>query len=74
MRMLRAVGRFLYTLVIGDDWRLPAGVAACLAVAACFLLTTSIPAGPVAVMCGAAMGLWFFTCLLWDARRPRRRQ
>lgn len=32
MRVLSAVGRFLYDFVIGDDWTVAAGVAVALAV------------------------------------------
>jgi hypothetical protein len=71
MSALRAIGRFLASFLIGDDWRLPAGVAGCLAVAA-VLLTTSVPAEFVAVLTGLAIAGWFSVCLLRDVRRVNR--
>jgi hypothetical protein len=68
MRALRAVGRFLYALIIGDDWRLPAGILVCLALAA-LLLTTAVPTEVVAVATGVAVAAWFSVCVLIDARR-----
>jgi hypothetical protein len=45
MRPLRAFGRFWYDLVVGDDWRIAAGVTAVLA------------AGGAAVMAGLGSAL-----------------
>jgi hypothetical protein len=45
MRRLRAFGAFLYDFVIGDDWRVAAGVA--------------IALGVTAVAAGAGLAAWW---------------
>lgn len=49
MSRLRAFGAFLYEFVIGDDWRIAAGVVVALAVTALAGAWWILPAG-VAVM------------------------
>jgi hypothetical protein len=68
MSAVRAIGRFLAGFLIGDDWRLPAGVAGCLAVAAA-LFATPLSAEVVAVLTGVAIAGWFAFCVLLDVRR-----
>ncbi len=60
MRRLRAFGAFLYDFVVGDDWRVAAGVAVALGV-------TAVAAGagltawwimPVAALGLLAVSLW----------------
>jgi hypothetical protein len=45
MRQLRALGAFLYDFVIGDDWRVAAGVA--------------IALGVTALVAGAGLSAWW---------------
>jgi len=71
MRYLTAVGRFLYGLFIGDDWKITAGVVASLVVGR-LLLSTSLPAAGVAVVIGVLLAAMFFATVVVDARRPRR--
>jgi uncharacterized membrane protein YccC len=63
---LRGFGAFWWDFIVGDDWRIAAGVVLALAATAA-LTTTSVPAWwllPVAVT--AVMGL-----SLWRATRTR---
>jgi hypothetical protein len=63
---LEALGRFAWDFVVGDDWRIAAGVALALAVTA-LVAGTSISAWwilPVAV--GGLLGF-----SVWRAARPR---
>ena len=55
MRLLRSFGRFWWEFVIGDDWRIAAGVATVLAAAAVLVSQTSLSHALVAV--GAAIGV-----------------
>ena len=68
MRYLRGLGSFLYGLIIGDDWRITAGVVASLVVGR-LLLSTAIPAPVVAVLTALLLGGWFSAMLL-VSRRP----
>jgi hypothetical protein len=68
MNLLRAVGRFLYDFLIGDDWRILAGVLASLLVGR-LLLATSLPATIVALLTGALLVASFVLNLLVGARR-----
>ena len=69
MRYLRGLGSFLYGLIIGDDWRITAGVVASLVVGR-LLLSTAIPAPVVAVLTALLLGGWFSAILLRTGRRP----
>ena len=55
MRALRGFARFWWEFVIGDDWRIAAGVAVVLAAAAVLVSQTSLSHAIVAV--GAAVGV-----------------
>lgn len=59
-RTLRAFGAFWWDFVVGDDWRIAAGVVVALAATAA-VATTSVPAWwpvPVAVVVLLAVSLW----------------
>jgi hypothetical protein len=64
MRRVRAFGAFLYDFVVGDDWRVAAGVAVALGVTA-----VAAGAGLTAwwIMPVAALGL--LAASLWRAAR-----
>jgi hypothetical protein len=55
VRALRGFARFWWEFVIGDDWRIAAGVAAVLAAAAVLVSQTHLSHALVAV--GAAVGV-----------------
>jgi hypothetical protein len=55
VRALRGFARFWWEFVIGDDWRIAAGVATVLAAAAVLVSQTSVSHALVAV--GAAVGV-----------------
>jgi hypothetical protein len=66
MNRLRTFAAFWYDFVIGDDWRVAAGVVVALAVT--YAVTrTSVPAWWVAPACVAAL----LPLSLWSATRPR---
>ncbi len=60
MRRLRALGDFIWEFVIGDDWRVAAGVVIAIGVTA-IVATTKVAAWwilPVAVALLLALTLW----------------
>jgi hypothetical protein len=54
MRYVRAFGRFWWDFVIGDDWRIAAGVALALGLGA-VLVSTGVSNLVVALVTGAAI-------------------
>ena len=69
MTALRGLGRFLYGLFIGDDWRITASVVLSLAVGF-LLLRTALPSAVVAVLIAIMLG-GSFAAVVIAARRPR---
>jgi hypothetical protein len=55
MRFLVGFGRFWYDFVVGDDWRIAAGVVVVLAAGAVLVAKTSVPHGAVAAL--TALGI-----------------
>jgi hypothetical protein len=47
---MRTLGRFLADFVIGDDWRIAAGVASVVGVCALLVAATGLGAQPIAVV------------------------
>ena len=43
MRYLRGFGRFWYDFIVGDDWKIAAGVCLTLAIGAVLVAATSVP-------------------------------
>jgi hypothetical protein len=65
MRQLTSFGAFWYDFVIGDDWRLPAGVVAGLALAA-------ILAHVARVNAWWAFPVFVFAALAWSLHRATK--
>ncbi len=55
MRRLRGFGRFWFDFIVGDDWRIAAGVVAALGLGALALRTGLLPHELLAVLVAAAM-------------------
>lgn len=71
MRVLRGVGRFVYDFVIGDDWKIAAGVIGALLVGA-LLLVADVPSEVTAVVTAGLIGVAFTAAMVVDVRRSRR--
>jgi uncharacterized membrane protein YeaQ/YmgE (transglycosylase-associated protein family) len=72
MTVLRGVGRFVYDFVVGDDWKIAAGVVGALLVGA-LLLVTDIPPGVTALVTAGLVGAAFTAAMVVDVRRSLRR-
>lgn len=68
MRLLRAVGRFAYDFVIGDDWRIAAAVIAAL-LAGVVMLASAVPATVTVLVTAGLMALGFTTAMVVGVRR-----
>jgi len=71
-RALRAFGRFWWEFVVGDDWKIAAGVASALGVGALLAATASVDADWVAPVAGACVLLAFAVVVLLDVRGHAR--
>jgi hypothetical protein len=67
MSRLTSFGRFVWEFVIGDDWRIAAGVAVALGVTA---LVTDTPLAAWWILPVAVLGLLALS--VWHAAAPRR--
>jgi hypothetical protein len=55
MRFVRGFGRFWYDFVVGDDWRIAAGVVLVLAAGAVLVATDAVSDGVLVPLVGAAI-------------------
>ncbi len=72
MTVLRGVGRFVYDFVIGDDWKIAAGVVGALLVGA-LLLVADVPPEVTALVTAGLLGAAFTAAMVVDVRRSLRR-
>jgi hypothetical protein len=68
MTVLHAVGRFVYDFVIGDDWKIAAGVVAAMLVGA-LLLVANTPSEVIALVTTGLVGAAFAASMVIDVRR-----
>ena len=68
MRFLRAVGRFGYDFVIGDDWKIAAAVVTAL-LAGVILLALGVPATVTVLVTACLVGTGFTAAMVIDVRR-----
>ena len=71
-RALRGFGRFWWEFVVGDDWKIAAGVGAALAVGALLAATASVEADWVAPVAGGCVLLAFAAVVVADVRGRSR--
>jgi hypothetical protein len=64
---LRAIARFWYTFIIGDDWRVAAGVVSGLAVTAVLTARTALPVWWIMILTVLAL----LPLSIWRAIRDR---
>jgi hypothetical protein len=67
MRLIRGVYRFLYDFIIGDDWKIAAGVVIALAFGLT-LLTAGLAPAAAMLLTVAGVAAAFVTALVVDVR------
>jgi hypothetical protein len=55
MRFLIAFGRFWWEFIVGDDWKVAAGVAAVLAIGAVLVSSTDLSDTAISLLAGAGI-------------------
>ncbi len=73
MRYLKSFGHFLYDFIIGDDWKIAAGVAVALATLAVLVGEHALSDRTLAVVGGLLIAALFVVSLLVDVRLADRR-
>jgi len=72
MRYVVLFGRFWWDFLIGDDWRIAAGVTATLAGGAMLVARTSLTDAAISVIIGLAILALVAASIVVPARRERR--
>jgi hypothetical protein len=73
MRFARGFARFWWDFVVGDDWRIAAGVVLVLAIGALLVAHTSAPDGLVAALVAVGIVAVAIGAIAASALRERRR-
>jgi hypothetical protein len=73
IRLVKAVVRFCWDFVVGDDWRIAAGVVAVLAAGAIVVARGSLDDEVLTVLVGAGIALVATASIVLPARRAARR-
>ena len=69
MKLLRGIGKFCYDFIIGDDWKIAAGVVVALLLTGVVLATGVFSESGVAIFGAIAIVVAFVCSLLIDVRR-----
>jgi hypothetical protein len=72
MTLLRGIGRFVYDFVIGDDWKIAAGVVIAL-LAGAFMSLVGVPATVTTLITAGLLATTFTAALVIDVRGTVRR-
>ena len=73
MRFVKGFGRFWWDFIVGDDWRIAAGVVVVLAAGALLVANTSAPDGLVAALVAVGIVVVAIGSIAASALRVRRR-
>jgi uncharacterized membrane protein YgaE (UPF0421/DUF939 family) len=73
IRLVKAVARFCWDFVVGDDWRIAAGVVAVLAAGAIVVARGSLDDEVLTVLVGAGIAFVATASIVLPARRAARR-
>jgi hypothetical protein len=69
LRFATAFGRFWWDFIVGDDWRIAAGVVVVLAGGAVLVADTEVPHALVAVLTAVGIAVVVLTSIVLAARR-----
>ena len=73
MRFVKGFARFWWDFIVGDDWRIAAGVVVVLAAGALLVANTSVPDGLVAALVAVGIVVVAIGSIAASALRVRRR-
>ena len=73
IRLVKVVARFCWDFVVGDDWRIAAGVVAVLAAGAIVVARGSLDDEVLTVLVGVGIALVATASIVLPARRAARR-
>ena len=73
MRFAKGFGRFWWDFIVGDDWRIAAGVVVVLAAGALLVADTSVPDGVVAALVAVGIVVVAIGSIAASALRARGR-
>ena len=73
IRFVRGFGRFWWDFIVGDDWRIAAGVVVVLTAGALVVANTSAPDGLVATLVAVGIVAVAIGSIATSALRARRR-
>jgi hypothetical protein len=73
MRFARGFARFWWDFIVGDDWRIAAGVVTVLAAGALLVADTNAPDGVVAALVAVGIVAVAIGSIVASARRAQRR-
>ena len=73
MRFVKGFGRFWWDFIVGDDWRIAAGVVVVLAAGALLVANTSAPDGLVAALVAVGIVVVAIGSIAASALRARGR-
>ena len=73
MRFVKGFGRFWWDFIVGDDWRIAAGVVVVLAAGALLVANTSAPDGLVAAVVAVGIVVVAIGSIAASALRARGR-
>jgi hypothetical protein len=73
VRLVKGFGRFWWDFIVGDDWRIAAGVVVVLAAGALLVANTSAPDGLVAALVAVGILAVAIGSIAASALRARRR-
>jgi hypothetical protein len=73
VRFVKGFGRFWWDFIVGDDWRIAAGVVVVLTAGALLVANTSAPDGLVAALVAVGIVAVAIGSIVASALRARRR-
>ena len=74
MRFVLGFGRFWWDFVVGEDWRIAAGVAAVLGLGAVLVAYTGLPDTAIALLAGAGILVVVTTSIVGGAVSANRQR
>jgi hypothetical protein len=71
MRIIRGIGQFCYDFLIGDDWKIAAGVAVVMLAGTVLVLSGRVDHATLSIGLGLSLLVAFTTAVVIDCRKAR---